>query len=253
MALKSQKWFVVTHQKPGASTRLFCFPYAGGNAATYAHWSKQLHPEVEVIGLQLPGRANRLFEPAYSSMAPLTDAIFEQITPLLDRPFAFFGHSLGSRVAFDLMKKMNRNNLPLPSVFFASGSRAPSIKPRELATYSLPDAQFIEHLRTLSGTPDAIIDNPDLMAVCLPLLRADFELSETYLSNTDHKLDTRLHIFSGREDSDITRLDLMQWSSHFIEPGQLTIFSGGHFFIDQSSEPVLEKVDKELMRMPGFI
>ena len=240
--MRKSKWFIDIAQNSDPRLRLYCFPYAGGSAATYAHWHRKLQNSVQVIAVQPPGRANRIFEPPFREMGSLIDALYAEIKPFLDRPYAFFGHSLGSRVAFELIKRIDRNKLMLPEIFFASGSRAPSVKPREFRTYDLPDKQFIEHLRSLNGTPEAIINNPDLMDLYLPLLRADFQISETYYSDATDKINSKICVFSGTKDEDITEQDLRQWYEHFHTKIGIKMIEGSHFFIEENSDHLLKEI-----------
>src|SRR6186997_2012600 len=94
--------------EPAASfrRRLFCFPFAGGGAATFRAWRSALAQDVEVVGVQLPGREGRFREPAFQEMTPLVEQLAVAIGSLFDRPVTFFGHSAGALVAFELARTL---------------------------------------------------------------------------------------------------------------------------------------------------
>jgi medium-chain acyl-[acyl-carrier-protein] hydrolase len=132
--------------------RLFCFPYAGGSSAFYRDWHRKLGRAIEVIPVELPGRGTRLPEPPYRRLMPLIGDLETAIAPLLDKRYAFFGHSMGAVIAFELTRRIFLSDRPMPSYLFISGSSAPCRRSSELV-HKLPDAQLIDRLRKLNGTP----------------------------------------------------------------------------------------------------
>lgn len=236
-------WFISPMPNPNATLRVFCFPYAGGSAATYMSWAKSLPVNVELVAVQLPGRANRLFEPPHSNMDSLITELVDVISGLLDKPYILFGHSLGSRVAFELLDKCNRLQLPIPKHFVASGSRGPHSTARDEPIYHLPDDELILKLNELNGTPKEILENAELMSLCLPLLRADFELSDTYCYTSDTKFDCPISVLGGDDDTDITHDDLLSWGRYFSHTVETHILAGDHFFIDSNKQPVLKIIN----------
>jgi medium-chain acyl-[acyl-carrier-protein] hydrolase len=171
-------WIAFPKPNPRAQLRLFCFSYAGGGASVFYPWSQTLPPNIELRPLQLPGRENRLDEPIYRGLGPLLHALAPALQPYLDVSFAFFGHSLGALVSFELARRLRRQHLPTPVHLFVSGCGAPQIRRLDAPIHTLPDAAFIEKLRRFDGTPAALLENPDIMKLFLPILRADFALSE---------------------------------------------------------------------------
>ncbi len=236
------KWFITPQPKPEAELKILCFPYAGGNASTYLPWSKDLPEHVELIAVQLPGRANRLFEPAHSDMDSLVNEIMTLIPVVIDRNYILFGHSLGSRVAFEVMHQCKLKGLRMPKHFIASGSRAPDIPSRIEAFHHLPDDEFIQELAELNGTPKEILENEELMAICLPALRADFKVSDSHIHKADTVLDCHASLFTGREDSDISESDLTSWEKFFSKTIDRHSFAGDHFFIENNKGEVLKRL-----------
>ena len=150
------------------------------SAATYVPWAKSLPPQVELIALQPPGRGSRMSELPHARMEPLVEDLMRVFPVLTDRPHVLFGHSLGSRVGFEVTLQCQLKGIPLPARFIASGSRAPHLPKRELPIHDLPDAQFVEALRDLEGTPEEILNNSELIQWLLPLLRADFRIADQF-------------------------------------------------------------------------
>jgi len=236
------KWFIKTHPRENVELRMICFPYAGGSAYTYSSWAKALPRNVELVAVQLPGRSTRFGETPYSDMKNLVDGLIQVFPNLMGTPYILMGHSLGSRIAFELMNRCKQECIRLPRHFIASGSRAPHIPDRERKIHQLPEAQFIEELQKLNGTPVEIIQNEELMALTLPFLRADFTLSETYQYTGDAQFDCPITVLDGDGDSEISLLDIEAWGDHFSHPADIHTISGDHFFIEKSTSAVLEKI-----------
>nr|UHJ79950.1 thioesterase [uncultured bacterium] len=247
------KWFVIPVRNPTASVRLFCFPYAGGTASVFTGWSRDLPPSVELVAVQLPGRANRMFEPAHTTMRAAVADLCPAMRTLIDKPYVLLGHSLGSRIAFELARELRRRGERLPVHFISSGSRAPHLRARDRIIHPLPREAFMAELRDFNGTPPSVLENEELMDLYLPLLRADFELAETYSPDEEPPLDCFLSIFSGDRDKDIEESDLLAWRRHFANGGEITLFPEDHFFIDKLRQPVLARLNHLLRRVVAEI
>ena len=232
-----------------ARFRLFCFPYAGGGASIFRSWANWLPEEVEAVGIQLPGRETRLAEPLMLSMGPLTDELSEEMPPHLDLPFAFYGHSTGALIAFELARVLRKRGLPQPELLFLSGQDGPREKP-PLIRHTLPDAEFIEILRNCKGTPDAVLQNPDLLEILLPRIRSDGAIYETYDYELQPPLDARIVIFEGTDDRFVTQPGLAAWRKetrggfHHYAP-----LSGGHFFLHAEEDALARHINQELGRL----
>lgn len=241
-------WLAGPRLNPAAALRLFCFPYAGGGALTYRHWSKNLPAQVEVCAVQLPGRGSRLREPPFTRMEPLVKAVLHELRSYLDKPFAFFGHSMGAVISFELARLLRREHATLPVHLFVSGRCAPQLSKPKLPTYGLPNAEFIEELLRLKGTPPEVLNHPDLMQVVLPLLRADFELIETYTYTHEPPLSIPVTAFGGLADLDISRENLGGWRAQTTAAFSLRMLSGDHFFLTSNEELLLSELAKEIYR-----
>ncbi|HKV41924.1 MAG TPA: alpha/beta fold hydrolase, partial [Blastocatellia bacterium] len=149
-------WFVRKSPNASPRLRLFCFPYAGGGAAAYRTWPRSLPADIEVIPVELPGRGSRLAEPAFKRVPALIDGLTEAILPVLGTDFAFFGHSMGAVIAFELAREIRRRRGIQPRHLFASGRRAPQIPDDDPRIFDLPYDEFVAELKTLNGTPKEV-------------------------------------------------------------------------------------------------
>jgi len=242
----SQDWFGYYKPRPVAKIRLFCFPFAGGNALTYRAWVDKLPEWIDVCPVELPGRGSRLREAPFTAIPPLVLALGKALIPFLEKPYAFFGHSMGALISFELARHFRKNQLPQPVHFFASGHTAPTWPNSHPPIHNLPEYQFIEELRKLNGTPDAVLNNDELMQLLLPVLRADFAMNETYLYSEDRPLDCPISAFGGKDDLDVNRKSLEAWGEQTTGEFSLKILSGDHFFIQSSQQIILHSIEKEL-------
>lgn len=230
---------------PRAVLRLFCFPYGGGAARAYRPWTQTLPPEIDICAIQLPGRGNRLREPPLTKMSMAVELVGKEIVSLLDRPYAFFGHSMGAILGFEVARLLRRGGHQGPTHLFVSGHKAPQIPKTEPFTYNLPDAEFIEELQRLNGTPTEVLEYPDMMQIMLPLLRADFESIQTYSYRHEPPLDCPITALGGLLDPDISRETLEPWREQTTAAFNLQMFPGDHFFLHQEQARVLRTIAQE--------
>lgn len=228
--------------KPYAPFRLICFPYAGGNISTYRSWSENIHNELELTLIQLPGRAFRLTEPAYENMEHLVGDVILALQYLPPKKNIFFGHSMGAKIAYDLALKLFTLQQELPTHIFISGCSAPTLDQEKELIHLLPDDKFIEKLGDFDGTPKALLENAELMSLVLPALRADFKISENYKKNIKIKIPTTVSVFCGKEDKLIQK-GTEAWSNLFSACTGVHWFDGNHFFIEQNNKLVLKQVN----------
>jgi medium-chain acyl-[acyl-carrier-protein] hydrolase len=238
---EKNRWLIFPKPNPGASLRLFSFPYAGGSTLIFRKWQEALPANVELCSIELPGRGSRLRESAFTTLPPLVEAIAHAISPYLDKPFAFFGHSMGAIISFELSRYLRRHQQGIPAQLVISGRRAPQIPDEDPPTYNLPEPEFIEELRRLNGTPQVILEHPELMHLIMPLLRADFAVCQTYIYAPEAPLDCPILVFGGLEDHPVTRPNLEAWREQTTRSFSLRMFPGDHFFL-QTAEPSLLRI-----------
>lgn len=246
--MNRQSLIFIPQVKPNARFRLVCFPYAGGSALTYNQWAKKLHSNVELALIQLPGRSSRFSEKPYETMSDLVKDIFISLNGLTKKKLVFFGHSMGARVAYELTLLLKLHTYNLPISIIVSGSVAPGVKRTKEPSFMLPDEEFISHLRELNGTPEEILKNDEIMHLLLPAIRADFKIFETYHNRSIGAVSTQISIFSGKKDN-LELSDLEAWLPLFTSNTGIHWFDGGHFFVEENRDEVIDKVNEILGKL----
>lgn len=228
--------------------RLFCFPYAGAGASVFRDWGAGLPEGVEALAVQLPGREDRFLEPPVDDLDDLLDALTPELLPYLDRPFAFFGHSMGAIVCWELSRRIRRVYGVEPFWIFVSGCRALQFHgSRTLREAELSDAGLISELIRLGGTPKDLLDNPEFVSFVLPAFRADLTLFTGYGYRPDDPLTCPVSVFGGREDPRVDAVGhLAGWGDLTTGPCDVQVFPGGHFFLIEERTRVRESVHRVL-------
>jgi len=243
----SNKWFVCPKLNPKAEMRLFLFPYAGGSPAVFWKWAAEFPDFIETWIAYYPGRGSRFSEPPIKRIDVLVKNLSQAIHPYLEKPFAFFGHSLGGLVAFELASHLHQNHLLQPNTLLISGCRAPHLPAPYSFIHSLPDAEFLKALQDFNGTPDEILNHPELMELLLPTLRTDFEIFEGYQFNSSrHSLGCPVVVFGGLEDRQLSQEHLQGWAIHTTADFKIKYFPGDHFFINTAKKAVIDSIIDEL-------
>jgi medium-chain acyl-[acyl-carrier-protein] hydrolase len=231
--------------------RMFGFPYAGGGTHVYQQWWPAVPSDVEFCAISLPGRGVRIGETPYSDSAVLVAALVREIGPYLDKPYVFYGHSMGAMVSFELCRRLRAGDLPLPRHLFVSGCHAPHL-PDPHPIHHLPEAEFLEELFALGGLPQEILDSKELMELILPGIRADFTLVETYPYTEEAPLPCPLTALGGTDDPLVTQEALDAWRIHTSNAFDSRTFPGNHFFINTSREELLALLMRKLSQIRAF-
>lgn len=242
----TERWLAYREANPRARMRMFCFPYAGGGASIYRGWGASLPADVEVCPVQLPGRESRMREAPFTQSGPMVQAIAEGLQPYMNLPFVFFGHSMGAAIGFELARELRRRGQAQPVHLFVSGRRAPQTPSREEPIHGLPEPEFLVKLRELNGTPEEVLRHEELMKLLIPLLRADFEVNETYAYTPEEPFEFGISAFGGLGDEDVTREDVAAWQEHTRGRFRMRMLPGDHFFLHGSKHMVLEAVSRDL-------
>jgi medium-chain acyl-[acyl-carrier-protein] hydrolase len=239
-------WTLCTAPRPTAALRLYCFPYAGVGASAYRTWAQNL-PDVEVQGIQLPGRETRLKEPCFTDLLVAAAAVARELMDALDRPFAFFGHSMGSLLAFEVVRELLRFGGPLPAHLVVSGRRAPHLPSKHEPFGRLPHEAFIDAIRCrFDGIPRPILDEPELLELLIPALRADMTMIEGYAYSQGAPLGCPITVYSGEEDSEALPGEMRTWRQHTASRFEERVFPGNHFFIQSARSAVLADLSARL-------
>ncbi len=225
---------------------LFCFPYAGGSVYAFAPWKKLLSENINLKLIELAGRGVRIGEALYPSMNEVIDDLYNKIKNDVGERFAFFGHSMGALIAYELAMKFIEEDALIPEHLFLSGRGFPKIKESDF-THELPDEEFKNVLMNLEGTSIEIFQNPTLAKLFLPIIRSDYKLVERYIprGNMHHSVPTKVSILNGVNDV-FTDEQLEDWCSITTEKCVIKHFDGGHFFINNRKEDVINYINEVL-------
>jgi surfactin synthase thioesterase subunit len=242
----AEGWITRPHENPAAAARLLCLSYAGGGASAFREWPARL-PGVEVLAIQLPGRETRLLEPPFRRMDPLVTAVADAVAAQLDKPFAVFGHSMGARLGFELARELRRRGDRAPSALLVSSCKAPHLPRTPLPPLeSMPESLFVARLRSMHGTPPEILENPELLALLLPGIRADFAAIDSYEYTDEPALACPIRAFGGTRDTEAREDELLGWQAHTTSSFGLRMLPGGHFVITTARDELTRCIDAEL-------
>ncbi|MEM9293800.1 MAG: alpha/beta fold hydrolase [Acidobacteriota bacterium] len=240
-------WLAYHKPQPAARLRLFCLHYAGGAASVYRGWQALVPPEVEICPVQLPGRESRLRDEPITRVPALVEALETHLTPWLDRPFAFFGHSMGAILSYELVLRMASKGGPTPRALLVSGRRAPHRLDDEEVIYDLPDDEFKQELRELNGTPEAVLEHPELMELLLPVLRADFAVCDTYEPSLNAQVPCPIFAYCGLGDEKVSSEDMRAWDRYTASGFKIRLFDGDHFFLQGAAfQDLVAAVSRDL-------
>lgn len=244
---KSTPWLPHAGQCEASRLRLFCFSYAGGGTAVFQRWRTQLAPQIEVCPVLTPGREGRFREDCIDDFDTMVSHIITAITPWLDQPFAFYGHSMGSLLAHAITQQLRKKHLPKPLHLFVAAHRAPHLKYRFPSVQAASNDRVVAWLNRFQGIPEAILDNEDIMKIMLPRLRADLAVCESFQYRDTDVLDCPITAFSATEDTIVTNADIADWHTHTRAEFELIEIEGPHLFIRDSHNPCLSIIQKRLL------
>lgn len=233
---------IVFKSNSKAVLKLLCFPYAGASASVFGSWHRSLPESIEVCAIQLPGRQSRISEPPFTRMSSLIPELGEVVKPHLDKSFAFFGHSMGAILGFELTRWLRRKRLALPKHIFVSGRRAPHVPHTGPQIHAMKNQEFIAEIARLNGTPSSVLLDPILLELVLPALRADVELCEKYEYKSEAQLPIPITAFYGTEDAEETADVVKEWAAQTNAKFSLYAVEGDHFFMHSAEEKLLELV-----------
>jgi medium-chain acyl-[acyl-carrier-protein] hydrolase len=243
------KWFLFPKPNPGASLRLFCFHYSGGSAHTFQTWPADLPQTLEIGMVQLPGRGHRLIEPKITRLLPLSRLVAQALQQYIDKPFALFGHSLGALLCFEVARSLRRESHREPAHIFISSTSAPHCRSRSEPLSILPKSALVKKLQEFNGTPPEVLQDDEMLDLLLPMIRADFELCETYEYRPEALLACPLTIYGGIEDHEVEKERLAAWGEMTVGPSNIRMFPGGHFYINTSKSIFLQTFARDLLQV----
>jgi len=266
-AILGDGWIVVPRRRPSALLRLICFPFAGAGAAPFRSWADALHPSIELVAIEPPGRASRIHEPPERDLERFFADLTRALAPVLDRPAAFFGHCLGGLIAWETARRLRQRGHVDLRAFFVAGVRPPhrlthegdfehTLLERMLRhetfdplrpAHEQPDEVFAEITRHFNiDATDEFLAQPELRRLLLPTVRADFALTAAYRYEPEPPWDVPVTCFAGLDDPYVSREDADGWSDYTRRSFRLHWRPGAHFLVVDDRDFIIQTLNREL-------
>lgn len=247
-ASRRTPWLHCPQPVPSPALRLFCLPHSGGSSTLFQQWPRALPPGVEILAVQLPGRGLRFRQPPYHRLAPLVQDLLAALRSQLDGvSFAFFGHSLGALLAYELTHALRSDGLQ-PAALFISACHAPQLLPTGERLHELPRPELLNALKRINGTPPELFAEEELLDLVLPTLRADMAVYETYVYQPRKALSCPLIVCGGRDDLRVTPSQLEAWREQAAGHFEFHLFSGDHFYLNGALPQITNLIGRVLAR-----
>jgi surfactin synthase thioesterase subunit len=240
----STRW--VVDDGHDAARQLFCFAHAGGGPSFFRPWRAPLAPEIAVRRILLPGREWRLEESPFRHITELVGPLCAALEPYLDQPYALFGHSMGAVVAYEVARRLSGPSRSAPTCLIVSGRRAPGLASNRPQVSGLPDDEFLAEVRRLNGIPAEVLNEPELLDMLLPTLRADYELAETYQPLSGDRLDCPVVAYMSTADPEVDYAGVLRWREVTTGEFAVRVFRGDHFYLKGGRPDVLNAVRDDL-------
>lgn len=234
-----EQWVAYRTERTAVSARLICLPYAGAGAALYRSWPSLFPPEIDVVPVQLPGRENRLREPPITELKRLIPELAQALLPLVHPRTTLFGYSMGALLAFELAREWRRYGVELTRLVVAA---CPAPQLHRFKPYQYSRTQLIERMRQLGGTPEAVLDNNELMSALLPAFGADLQLFEQYRYRAEPPLSCPIVALGGEADREVELTSLEAWAAMTSAPFESVIFPHGHFFLHEDERSLVRRI-----------
>jgi surfactin synthase thioesterase subunit/acyl carrier protein/nucleoside-diphosphate-sugar epimerase len=260
-------WLVSAGRRAMPRLRLFCFPFAGGGSAVYRSWSQSLHPSMEVVAVEPPGRLGRIKEQPIADIDEFVTQLVAELLGVLDRPFAFFGHCLGGLTMYETARRLIHSGAARPVHLFASGARPPDrildLGPFEerltqdllklaafriqLPPYAQPDDVFAELIRHFNiQATEQLLETPELRELMLPVVRAEFQMAFNYDFGEEPPWDIPITCFAALDDPYVSRSHALGWGRFTNSRLQVHMRPGSHFAVVDDVAFIHAVIDREL-------
>lgn len=232
--------------------RLYCFPYAGGNARSiYGDWQDELYFDADVVPVDLPGRGARTGEVLLADLQPVAVQLAAEIAAEVGGPYMFYGHSIGALVCFEVARHLSRQHGSEPDAIFAAAFRAPHTPAARAPVHVMDDQDLLAHVVRLGGVPARVLSEPELLKLVLPTLRADLRLSEAYELGDVHCLSCPIYVYGGEADPIVASHEFERWRELTSGECEVRMFKGGHFFLEVSQHAMFEHMARKRQALLG--
>lgn len=235
---------------------LYCLPYAGGAAnLIYSKWGKCLDERIKVVPLDLAGHGTRIREKFNESIEEAVLDLFEKIeSGISNERYAFYGHSMGAVLAYELTSLIQEKNLNLPETLFLSGRKPINTVTLEESKFDSPEDVFIKSIMDLGGTPQGFFDNGEMRKIYLPIIRNDYYLLWKYrrFEKEGICVDTDIMAFAGQMDNLANIEQMNDWRNYFSGDFESYEYSGGHFFINDHYSEICDHINYRLLGVTSY-
>jgi medium-chain acyl-[acyl-carrier-protein] hydrolase len=240
----------IEHLSPAKtpSMRLFCFPYAGGSADVYRSWRRFLPEDLDVCLVHLPGHGGNIGKKPFTSLPALLQEVADRVSPLTGVPYVLYGHSMGALISFELARELRRRQGAIPQHLFVSGCNAPQLPRKEPVTFNLPNDEFLRELRRLKGTPAEVLESSELMELFMDVLRADFEMVQTYKHIHGEPLSSPITVYGGLADEYVSAEGCQAWKQQTSATCKVRMFKGDHFFIRNLDQDFIHILQMDILQ-----
>ncbi|WP_116140826.1 thioesterase II family protein [Trinickia diaoshuihuensis] len=228
-----------------AQTLIYCFPHAGAAAPSTSAWQSYVDGALRFEAVRYPGHGHRFCEPLATSIEAIAKDWIESQAPLDSRSTVFFGHSMGSLVAYETCRQLQARDQPLPRHLIVSGRAAPHLPRTRIAPDTLPDDELIDYLRALGGMPPEVLNDAQMCELLVPIARADFAACRHYKPDASTPLPIGVTVYAG-DDDDLTPDELEGWAAHTRASFDIRRFAGGHFYLDTSVDLFLSSLRRDV-------
>jgi len=216
----------------GNATHLVCFPFAGGGVGPYRPWTAEISSAIDISAVLLPGREQRLLESPIGCPTSVCEAITRELLGVIKpgTKIVFFGHSMGSLLAYDIAVRLKKQHNIDIAMLIASGRQAPHVNLGG-DIHKSDEQTFIRELKRMGGTPDIVFEDDELRGLVIPMLRSDYQILETYAPEKFELLDCPILTCTGDVDTEVSPDELAGWSELTHNAVIHEVFSGDHFYL----------------------
>ena len=226
---------------------IYSFPFAAGSRYSYTPLMKTTPDWLKWIPMDYPGRGRRLFEPPMITLTAIVQDLKQKLLAQPKAPFAFYGHSMGSLVAYLLTVDLIREDKPLPIHLFLSGRGGACIPEKQRHALQMIRDEIVQEVQNMDGDLSLLLQNPKQFDQYEQVLRADVAALDSY--NYDQvnmgPLPTPATVFIGSADI-YTTAQAQLWQHDFQAPIDVHTLPGGHFFIFPQADVITRIIAEKL-------